>query len=106
MVQENAEKYHCAIVLKGQVDIISDGKQILFNKTGNEGMTKGGTGDVLAGLIASLATTNDLMIAAAAGTYINGLTGDELYKEVGPYFNADDLAEKVPEVMRKLFMIS
>jgi len=101
LVKEMAEKYHCTIVLKGQIDIISDGNQILFNQTGNEGMTKGGTGDVLAGLIAALATTNDLLVATAVGAFINGIAGDRLFKTVGPYFNADELANNVPEVLWK-----
>ena len=99
IVLKTAKKYACTIVLKGPVDVITDGKQVLFNQTGNEGMTKGGTGDVLAGLVAALATTNDPFIAAAAGAYINGLAGDELYKTAGPYFNADKLAMRVPEVL-------
>ncbi len=98
-IREIAGIYNCTIVLKGPIDIITDGKDTFFNKTGNEGMTKGGTGDVLAGLVASLATTNDALTATLVGTYMNGFTGDELYKKVGPYFNADDLAKKVPEVI-------
>lgn len=99
IVTEMAKKYHCTIVLKGKIDIITDGEQTLFNQTGNEGMTKGGTGDVLAGLIASLATTNELFLSALTGAYINGLSGDSLYKTLGPFFNADQLASKVPEVL-------
>ncbi len=65
-------------------------------------MTKGGTGDVLAGLIAALACKNDLFLASQAGVYVNGLTGDELYKKVGPYFNASDLCDEIPKLMKKL----
>jgi ADP-dependent NAD(P)H-hydrate dehydratase / NAD(P)H-hydrate epimerase len=99
-VKQQARNYNCTILLKGQTDIIvSPTGEVLFNQTGNEGMTKGGTGDVLAGLIAALATTNDSLVAAAVGAYINGLAGDWLYQKVGPYFNADDLAKLVPEVL-------
>lgn len=64
-----AKKYHCHIVLKGPVDIVAapDGK-IFYNITGNAGMTKGGTGDVLAGLMAGLYCTNEAEVAAAADT--------------------------------------
>jgi len=65
-------------------------------------MTKGGTGDVLAGLIAGLACKNDLFLAASVGAYINGLAGDTLYKKVGPYFNASDLCEEIPMIMEKV----
>jgi len=98
-----AKKYHCHIVLKGPVDIIAqpNGK-IALNKTGNAGMTKGGTGDVLAGLIAGLYCTNDAFTSAAAGVFINGLAGDELYKNVGTFYNAEDLSEQIPLTLHYL----
>ena len=67
-------------------------------------MTKGGTGDVLAGLIAAIATTNDPFESAIAGSTINKKAGDELYKTVGPFFNATDLANQIPRTMKKLIV--
>jgi NAD(P)H-hydrate epimerase len=69
---------------------------------GNAGMTKGGTGDVLAGLIASLACNNDLYLAAKCGSYINKKAGESLYKKQGIYFNATDLVGEIPQVMSQL----
>ena len=69
-------------------------------------MTKGGTGDVLAGLIAALACKNDPWLATIAGSYINKKAGDELYKTVGPYFNASDLANEIPEMMARILKIT
>ena len=69
---------------------------------GNEGMTKGGTGDVLAGLIAALACMNDPFLATIVGSFINKAAGDTLYKTVGPYFNASDLADQIPKTMKAL----
>jgi len=63
-------------------------------------MTKGGTGDVLAGLIASLYCKNSAFLSGCAGSFINKRAGDELYKRVGSYFNASDLAEEIPYVMK------
>jgi len=97
-----AKKFNCIIVLKGPKDIVCSPDKCLINQTGNQGMTKGGTGDVLAGLIAGLACKNDLFLAGAAGVYINGLAGDSLYKKVGPYFNASDLCDEIPKVLFKL----
>lgn len=94
-----AKKHTCTIVLKGREDVICDSKQCLINKTGNEGMTKGGTGDVLAGLIAALYCKNEAFLAASCGTYLNGLAGDRLYTMVGPYFNSSDLVREIPAVM-------
>lgn len=94
-----AKQYSCTIVLKGREDIICDSKKCVVNRTGNEGMTKGGTGDVLAGLIAALYCKNEAFLAASAGTYLNGLAGDRLYTMVGPYFNSSDLVREIPQVM-------
>jgi len=105
LVSQKAKEYNCVIVLKGPTDIVCSPTNCLINKTGNEGMTKGGTGDVLAGLIAGLACKNDLFLAACAGVYINGLAGDELYKTVGPYFNASDLCDQIPKTMWKLIQL-
>lgn len=101
-VSEMAKKYGCVIVLKGPTDIVCSPKDCASNTTGNEGMTKGGTGDVLAGLIAALACKNDLFLSASAGVYINGIAGDNLYKKVGPYFNTTDLCDQIPKTMKEL----
>lgn len=99
---EMAKKYDCTIVLKGKEDIICNQNQCLINRTGNEGMTKGGTGDVLAGLIAALYCKNDAFLAASCGTYLNGLAGDKLYQRVGWYFNASDLVKELPRVIKEV----
>lgn len=101
-VLEAAKEYNCVILLKGQTDIICSPTECAEVTGGNEGMTKGGTGDVLAGLVAALACKNDLFLAASAASYINKKAGDELYKRVGPYFNASDLADEIPRVMKSL----
>jgi len=97
-----AQKYNCVIVAKGSETFISDGKVVTVNKTGNQGLTKGGTGDVLAGLIASLATKNDLFLAAKAGTLISGAAADHLKDRVSYYFNASDLIEQIPITMKEM----
>lgn len=97
-----AKTHSCIIVLKGDTDQISDGIKQETVAGGNPGMTKGGTGDVLAGLIAALACMNDPWVAAVAGSYINKTAGDELYKTVGPFFNATDLANQIPKTMKEL----
>jgi NAD(P)H-hydrate epimerase len=95
-----AKKYHCHIVLKGPTDVIAEPNgKIALNKTGNAGMTKGGTGDVLAGLVAGLYTTNDAFTATATGVYINGTAGDELYKKVGTFYDTEDLTNQLPKTL-------
>lgn len=91
------------ILLKGQIDKIIAKDRIAYNKTGNPGMTVGGTGDVLAGLTAGLlAQEKDLFKAAAAAAYVNGKAGDLLLKKYGYGFTASDLLEKLPEVIKQL----
>ena len=98
-----AKKYHCTIILKGPVDVIAEPNGIVsLNKTGNAGMTKGGTGDVLAGLVSGLYCTNSAYTSAAAGTFINGLAGDELYKKSGTFYNAEDLVNQIPKTLYQL----
>jgi ADP-dependent NAD(P)H-hydrate dehydratase len=65
------------LVLKGQGTIVTDGQRMYVNTTGNSGMAKGGSGDVLTGLIASLAAQGlPPLEAAQAGVYLHGLAGD------------------------------
>lgn len=107
-----AKQFHCVVLLKGQRDISCSGGdcdekvcipgECRIIKGGNEGMTKGGTGDVLAGLIAALVCKNDPFLATIAGSYINKQAGDELYESVGPFFNASDLAAQIPKTMKRL----
>jgi hydroxyethylthiazole kinase-like uncharacterized protein yjeF len=99
-----AQKFECIVLLKGDKDVASDGTQTRVIEGGNPGMTKGGTGDVLAGLVAALACKNDPFLATIAGSFINKKAGDELYKKVGPYFNATDLANQIPVTMKELLI--
>ncbi len=99
-VQALSKKYGCIIVLKGHEDIVSRPDEAVVIAGGNPGMTKGGTGDVLAGLIASLACTNDMWLSACAGSFFNKRAGESLEERMGLYFNASDLALEIPSVMR------
>ncbi len=97
-----ARAHRCIVLLKGQRDTASDGSTVRGITGGNAGMTKGGTGDVLAGLIAALACKNDAFLATIAGSYINKKAGEALAKKVGVYFNASDLATQVPQTMKAI----
>ncbi len=90
------------ILLKGRVDLVVRGDEVVEIEGGNEGMTKGGTGDVLAGLVAALATKNDLWLAAQVGSRVNKLAGDSLYGRVGSFYNASDLVKEIPYILRDI----
>ncbi len=100
-----AKQYHCILLLKGEKDIASNGKETQVIVGGNPGMTKGGTGDVLAGLIAALSCKNDPWLATLTGSVINKKAGDDLFSSVGPFFNASDLAAQIPKTMKHLLGI-
>ncbi len=101
-VLDFARQYSCTILKKGPTDFISDGTRVIRNTKGNPGMTKGGTGDVLAGLTAALFAINSSLAAAAAAAYIAGLAGDILYKKQSYAYCASDLANTLPEAYKKM----
>lgn len=88
------------LLVKGPTDIIISKNKISYNRTGNQGMTKAGTGDVLAGLAAGfLGKTGDMFKSAAAASFINGLAGDLLLKKKKGYsFIASDLIEDLEDI--------
>lgn len=71
--------------------------KLYYNRTGNAGMTKGGTGDVLAGLCAGfLAQSKDMGQSAVNAAYFNGLIGDiMLKKKKGFTYLASDMADEI-----------
>ena len=97
---DNIEKIKSTIVLKGRYDIIFNANNLKINKTGNAGLTKGGTGDVLAGLIGALFAVNEAFLSACCGAFINGYAGDLLLKEKGYCYTPLDLIEKIPNVLK------
>ncbi len=99
-VKKYARKTGSTILLKGAIDIISDGKQTAMNRTGNPYMTVGGTGDVLTGICgALLAQKVPPFRAACAAAYMNGRAGDLAAKEKRPLV-ATDVIGKIPEVLK------
>ena len=99
-VQMEAAKLGATILLKGAVDVVSDGVRTRFNWTGNPGMTVGGTGDVLSGVTAAfMAMGYSPFEAAAAGAFINGASGDAAYNDKGYHLLPTDLIEHIPMVI-------
>jgi NAD(P)H-hydrate epimerase len=97
IVKKFAKKYNLTIILKGHVDIISDGSTIKLNRTGNPGMTVGGTGDVLAGIVGGLLAKGlSPFNAARVGTFINGYSGDLAFNELRYSMVATDVVDKIP----------
>ncbi|MBQ4528347.1 MAG: NAD(P)H-hydrate dehydratase [Clostridia bacterium] len=84
---EFAKKYNVTLILKSHRTIVvtSDG-EIYQNILGNPGMAKGGSGDVLAGCVASfVAQTGNMLLSALSGVYIHSLAADMAVEEFGEY---------------------
>lgn len=100
--KEAARKYNCVVVLKGPTTLVCSPKECLEVKGGNAGMTKGGTGDVQSGLTVALLAKNEPFLAASAAAHVTKVAADALYKELGTNYNADDLADRIPQTLNKL----
>ena len=81
-----AEKYGVILVLKGPATIVTDGKTSYINSTGNAGLAKAGSGDVLAGMIGSFAAQKlSGLDAARCGVYLHGMAADRCAKRLSQY---------------------
>lgn len=101
LVMDFSARNHVVTLLKGDIDIISDGRAVRINLTGNSGMTVGGTGDVLAGVTGAIFAKSDALAAASAGALIGGSAGDIAFEEYGYGLLATDVIECIPEVMHR-----
>jgi NAD(P)H-hydrate epimerase len=101
-VTQAAREYRAVIMLKAVKDIITDGTTTYIIEGGNPGLTKGGTGDVLAGLTAALYTKNTALHSAVLASYLLKRTADELAEKKGNWFTIANLIDKVPDTLKKL----
>ena len=92
-----------SVILKGKYDFIFNGNRLKINRTGNPGMTVGGTGDALAGICLSLLSQGlNSFDAAMLAPYLNGKAGDLAYEAQGYGFGAQDLTQYLGAVMNGL----
>ena len=84
LVRDFAAKTGTITLLKGHETIITDGKAVAINRTGNPGMATGGSGDVLTGIIAGLIAQNlSPLEAAISGAHLHGAAGDRAAERLG-----------------------
>ncbi len=101
LMEEMAKKYKTIILLKAITDIVSDGKDTYLIEGGNAGLTKGGTGDVLAGLTTALSSNNPALISVVIASILLKKTGDKLFQSKGYWYNVNNIIETIPEVLRE-----
>ncbi|UCF09131.1 MAG: NAD(P)H-hydrate dehydratase [Thermoplasmata archaeon] len=100
-VRAFAEKTEFTVLLKGSLDIVSDGEHIKLNITGHPAMTVGGTGDVLAGLVGGmLAKGASPFNSARIAAFTNGLAGELAFEGLGHSMMASDIIERIPPVLK------
>ena len=100
-----AEELKCIVLLKGAITSVSDGKVTYLVDRGCPGMATAGSGDVLSGILSAVLACNceDLLLATAAGAYINGMAGEMAEKENGQIsMIASDTAAAVREVIKEI----
>ncbi len=104
LAKEFALRYNLVLVLKGRRTIVTDGKGLFENKTGNAGMATAGTGDVLTGIISSFVAQGiDLFEAAKIGVYLHGLAADIAVKDkTENCLIASDIIEYLPKAIKTM----
>jgi NAD(P)H-hydrate epimerase len=102
LLKKEARRLSTVILLKSPTDIIATPDGVKQNTTGNPGMTVGGTGDILAGITAGLASQGiDTFDSACCGAFLIGAAGDELSRWKGHAYSAMDVAGEVPNTIKR-----
>jgi len=100
IVKKLASRTGATILLKGCIDVISNGKKTVLNKTGSPQLSKGGTGDTLAGICGALLSRGSKPFEAACGAaYINGKAGELATKEFGESMFAMDIVNNIYKIL-------
>ena len=100
-----AAEYGITVVLKGTQTVIAGKNGISYlNRTGNSALAKGGSGDVLSGMIGGFCALGmTASEAAAAAVYLHGLTADELAKRYSKHgILARDILDEIPLILKSL----
>lgn len=106
-VQTAAKEYGITIVLKGSINIISDGvsEHTAVIKRSTPAMTVGGMGDILSGLTVGLLTKYSSFNASILGVFLNGVAASLAYERVGLHMVATDVIEDLPNAMKPFDLI-
>ncbi len=107
VAEKFADEYGVTLVLKGKDTLITaKNSECFVNPTGNAGMAVAGSGDVLAGMIASLIAQGvDVTQGAVAGAYLHGLAGDIAKDELTEYsLIPSDIIERIPKAIKECIL--
>jgi hydroxyethylthiazole kinase-like uncharacterized protein yjeF len=100
-VKSFAHEKSNTVLLKGKIDRIYSLEKVFENETGCAGMTVGGTGDVLAGIVASFKSQGlDDVESSRLAAYVNGKAGEKAFDDYGNGLVATDIIEMIPEIIK------
>jgi NAD(P)H-hydrate epimerase len=100
---EMSKKYSFIIVLKGHYSLIASNEEAYFNSTGNAGLAKGGSGDVLTGMLTALLSQYDPLQATLLGVYLHGLAADITSQTFAvESMIADDIVDHISDAFLEL----
>ena len=99
-----AQEYGCTVVLKGAATVMAFPKgDVLLNTTGGPSLAKGGSGDVLCGMLAALLCVLPVRKAVAAAVWLHGRAGDLCTEQLGENgVLACDVISAIPQAMREI----
>lgn len=99
-----AKEYKITLLLKSAVSVITDGEKTIINTTGDSGMAKGGSGDVLSGFVAGLLNREEEpFFCVGVAAYLFGRAGEIAAKEQNSYtITASDIISALPKAINKV----
>ena len=105
VARQFAREHELIVVLKGnRTLVVQPNGEAWVNTTGNPGMSTGGTGDILTGMVAGMIAQNpnDALLAVIAAVHLHGLAGDVMVESLGEHsLVATDLLRGLPEAFRR-----
>ncbi len=103
IIKSVVQKLQTTILLKGPTDFIVSPDQVTINTTGNPGMTVGGSGDVLAGIVTSMISQGlNPTAACQVAAFLNGSTANVLAKKQHFTFSASQIAANIGDSISQL----
>ena len=102
VLKKIAYQYRSVIHLKAVNDLVSDGSSLVEIEGGNAGLTKGGTGDVLAGIISALNTKNTQLNSCINASIILKKSAEDLFVHSHFWYNTTDLILQIPKTIKNL----
>ncbi len=100
---QNIKLPNAPTLKKGHIDILFNNDEIYFIFGGNAGMIKGGSGDLLAGLISSFYIKLNALESIILASFINKKSADLLFKDFGPFYTITELEKQIPKTFFKIY---